>query len=53
MSALATEMTIRRRGKMVLDSPADLAHSTEAIRDGRTAVIAVSSGWVLYGPARP
>jgi len=50
MSALATEMAIRRREKMVLDSLADLAHYMEAIRDGRTAVVAVSGGWVLYGP---
>jgi VWFA-related protein len=50
MSALATKMAIRRREKMVLDSLADLAHYMEAIRDGRTAVIAVSGGWVLYGP---
>jgi VWFA-related protein len=50
MSALATEMAIRRREKMVLDSLADLAHYMEAIRDGRTAVVAVSGGWILYGP---
>jgi VWFA-related protein len=50
MSALATKMAIRRREKMVLDSLADLAHYMEAIRDSRTAVIAVSGGWVLYGP---
>jgi VWFA-related protein len=49
-SALAAEMIIRRREKMVLDSLADLAHYMEAIRDGRTAVVAVSAGWVLYGP---
>jgi len=50
MSALAMEMSLRRREKMVLDSLSDLAHYMEAIRDGRTAVIAVSDGWVLYGP---
>jgi VWFA-related protein len=50
MSALATEMAVRRREKMVLDSLSDLAHYMEAIRDGRTAVVTVSNGWVLYGP---
>jgi VWFA-related protein len=50
VSALAREMTLRRREKMVLDSLYDLAHYMEAIRDGRTAVITVSDGWVLYGP---
>jgi VWFA-related protein len=47
---LATEMALRRREKMVLDSLYDLAHYMETIRDGRTAVITVSDGWVLYGP---
>ncbi|HEX4565478.1 MAG TPA: VWA domain-containing protein, partial [Vicinamibacterales bacterium] len=50
VSALAKEMTLRRREKMVLDSLYDLAHYMEAIRDGRTAVVTVSDGWVLYGP---
>ena len=35
---------------MVLESLADLAHYMEAIRDGRTAVVTVSDGWVLYRP---
>ena len=51
MSALATEMAVRRREKMVLDSLSDLAHYMEVIRDGRTAVVTVSNGWVLYGPS--
>ena len=50
VSALAREMTLRRREKMVLDSLYDLTHYMEAIRDGRTAVVTVSDGWVLYGP---
>jgi len=50
ISRLAKEMMLRRREKMVLDSLYDLAHYMEAIRDGRTAVITVSDGWVLYGP---
>jgi VWFA-related protein len=50
VSKLAQEMTLRRREKMVLDSLYDLTHYMEAIRDGRTAVVTVSDGWVLYGP---
>jgi VWFA-related protein len=50
LSPLAKEMIDRRREKMVLDSLADLAHYMEAIRDGRTAVVTVSDGWVLYRP---
>jgi VWFA-related protein len=50
VSHLATEMTLRRREKMVLDSLYDLAHYMETIRDGRTAVVTVSDGWVLYRP---
>ena len=50
VSHLAQEMTLRRREKMVLDSLFDLARYMEAIRDGRTAVVTVSDGWVLYGP---
>ena len=50
VSRLAKEMTLRRREKMVLDSLYDLAHYMETVRDGRTAVITVSNGWVLYGP---
>jgi VWFA-related protein len=50
ISILAKEMIDRRREKMVLDSLADLTHYMEAIRDGRTAVVTVSDGWVLYRP---
>ena len=50
VSAIAQEMMVRRREKMVLDSLHDLAHYMETIRDGRTAVVAVSDGWVLYRP---
>jgi VWFA-related protein len=50
LSPLAKEMIDRRREKMVLESLADLAHYMEAIRDGRTAVVTVSDGWVLYRP---
>jgi VWFA-related protein len=50
LSPLAKEMIDRRREKMVLDSLSDLAHYMEAIRDGRTAVVTVSGGWVLFKP---
>jgi VWFA-related protein len=49
-SALARELIKRRRERMVLDSLRDLVHHMEALRDGRTNVIAVSDGWVLYRP---
>jgi len=49
-SALARELIKRRRERMVLDSLRDLVHHMEALRDGRTAVIAVSDGWLLYRP---
>ena len=49
-SELVKTMMARRRERIVLDSLADLTHYMEAIRDGRTAVITVSDGWVLYGP---
>jgi VWFA-related protein len=50
LSPLAKEMIDRRREKMVLDSLADLARYMETIRDGRTAVVTVSGGWVLFRP---
>jgi VWFA-related protein len=50
MSPVAREMALRRREKMVLDSLADLTRYMEAIRDGRTAVVTVSGGWVLFKP---
>jgi len=49
-SRVAREMTARRRERMVLDSLHDLTRHMEAIRDGRTAVVTVSDGWVLYRP---
>jgi VWFA-related protein len=50
VSRVAQEMTVRRREKMVLDSLYDLSRHMEAVRDGRTAVVTVSDGWLLYGP---
>jgi VWFA-related protein len=49
-SQRAKAMAIRRRERMVLDSLQDLVRHMEAMREGRTAVITVSDGWVLYKP---
>ena len=51
-SRLAVAMTKRRRERMVLDSLHGLVRHMAAIRDGRTAVITVSEGWLLYGEDR-
>jgi VWFA-related protein len=49
-SALARELIARRRERIALDSLNDLVHHMSAIREGRTAVLAVSEGWFLYSP---
>lgn len=49
-SQLAQALTKRRRERMVLDSLYDLVRHMAAIREGRTAVIAVTDGWTLYKP---
>ena len=49
-SALAKKMIERRRERIVLDSLQDLIRHMEAVREGRTAVIAVSDGWKLFRP---
>ena len=41
---------MRRRERIVLDSLQDLIRHMGAIREGRTAVIAVTDGWVLFAP---
>jgi len=48
--ALANALITRSRERRVLESLYDLVHHLEAIRDGRTAVIAVTDGWLLYRP---
>jgi VWFA-related protein len=48
-SQLARAMSKRRRERMVLDSLYDLVRHMAAVRDGRTAVITVTDGWVLFG----
>jgi VWFA-related protein len=49
-SYLASALIKRRRERMVLDSLQNLIRHMAAIREGRTAVITVSDGWVLYRP---
>jgi VWFA-related protein len=49
-SALASALIVRRRERLVLDSLRDLIRHMGAIREGRTAVIAVTDGWVLFAP---
>ena len=49
-SALASELIKRRRERIVLDSLEDLIRHMGAVREGRTAVITVTDGWVLYRP---
>ena len=43
-------MAVRRKERIVLDSLHDLVRHMGAVREGRTAVIAVTDGWLLYGP---
>ncbi len=56
-SALTREMVDRRREKMTLDALSNLVVYLRGVREERKAVIAVTNGWLLYGPnpnlARP
>jgi VWFA-related protein len=49
-SALARELIARRRERMVLETLHDTISHMAGIREGRTAVVAVTSGWRLYRP---
>ena len=49
-SALAWELIRRRRERLALESIKDLIRHMGGLREGRTAVIAVTPGWVLYRP---
>jgi len=49
-SALASELMGRRRERVVLESLNDMIVHMGSIREGRTAVIAVTDGWLLYRP---
>ena len=55
--AIVRAMKARRREKMTLDSLDDLVVHLGGLRDERKAVLAVSEGWLQYGPdgnlARP
>ena len=47
---LPREMIARRREKLALDALDDLVTHLGGLREERKAVLAVSEGWVEYGP---
>ena len=49
-SALAKALAMRRKERVVLESLSNLVSYMRAIREGRTAVITVTDGWLLYRP---
>ena len=49
-SQLAKAMKVRRMERVVLESLHDLVRYMYAIREGRTAVVTVTDGWLLYRP---
>jgi VWFA-related protein len=49
-SQLAKQLIARRRERIALDSLQDLVRHMESLREGRTAVVTISDGWLLYGP---
>ena len=49
-SQLAKAMAARRKERVVLESLHDLVRYMHGIREGRTAVITVTDGWLLYRP---
>jgi VWFA-related protein len=46
----ARQVITRYRERVAFDALRDLVHHMGAMREGRTAVITVSEGWVLYKP---
>jgi len=48
--AAIEELLARRREKMTLDALEDLIVHLNGLRDERKAVIAVTEGWLLFGP---
>ena len=48
--AIAKEMIARRREKLSLDALDDLVTHVGGLRDERKAVLAVSEGWLQFGP---
>ena len=47
---IADAMILRRREKLSLDAIDDLVRYLGTVREERTAVIAISDGWLLYRP---
>ncbi len=45
-------MILRRREKQTLDALEDLAVFLRGVREERKAVLAITDGWLLYGPNR-
>ncbi len=50
VSAVAQEMIQRRRERVTLDALHDLVRYMGNVREGRTAVVTVTDGWLLYRP---
>ena len=50
VSAVAKEMIQRRRERATLDALHDLGRYMGTVREGRTAVVTVTDGWLLYRP---
>jgi len=47
---IATEMIQRRHEKLTLDALQDLVTFLRGVREERKAVLAISDGWLLFGP---
>ena len=47
---IAQEMILRRREVQTLDALEDLAVFLRGVREERKAVLAITDGWLLYGP---
>src|SRR5262245_22014856 len=47
---IADTLILRRREKMSLDAIDDLIRYLAAVREERTAIVAISDGWLLYRP---
>jgi len=50
VSALAKELIRRRKERVTLDALRDLVEYMGTLREGRTNVITVTDGWLLYRP---
>jgi VWFA-related protein len=50
VSALAKALIQRRRERATLDALHDLVRYMGTVREGRTAVVTVTDGWLLYRP---